>query len=216
MRKLVVALAVGAGLLAAAPASAQVSLDLKAAYAIPSGNVWTTSPWNPKLAMSTVWSGAVPIEVTGRWRFTPGLSGGAYFGWGPAFLSSSTCTSGCGGWDMRFGLVLAYHFSPDRTLDPWFSIGTGWQWTQYSRPWGASGGTGHVTFNGWEPLNVAVGLDVVTSQAFSVGPYVGVVGGTYSNFNGTGTAVDYGGKVEPSGRSFHAWWQFGVKGTLNL
>ena len=216
MRKLVGAMAVGVVLLAAAPASAQVALDLKVAYAIPSGNVWTTSPWNPGVSMSSVWTGAVPVELTGRWRFNPNTSMGVYFGWGPAFLSSSTCNSGCSGWDMRTGLVLAYHFSPDRALDPWVSVGTGWQWSQYSRPWGTTGASGTVTFNGWEYLNVAVGLDVAATPAFSAGPYLGVVGGTYSNFTGSGAAVDYGGSVELSSRSFHAWWQFGVKGTLNL
>jgi hypothetical protein len=75
--------------------------------------------------------------------------------------------------------------------------------------------------NGWEYLNVQLGLDFNLAKSFAVGPYVGFMAGTYSSIvasgaSNTGPGNNYGGSVDLAARAFHGWFQFGVKGTLNL
>jgi hypothetical protein len=216
MRKALSALAVAVALATASEAAAQVSFDVKAAYALPFGSVWTSSPWNPAVAQSAVWSGALPFEVGARYRVTPNVSLGAYFAYGPAFVTSTACGgASCSGSEMRTGLELVYGILPDGPVNPWLSLGTGWEWTSatLAGPNSVLGATGRVTFNGWEYVNVQAGADFLVEKALAIGPYVGLTGGTYATFTGPG---GYGGQVDLASRSFHGWFQFGIKGTLNL
>ncbi len=216
MRKVLSALAVAAALAMAPEAGAQVSFDVKAAYALPFGNVWTSSPWNAAVAQSDVWSGALPFEVGARYRVTPNVSLGAYFAYGPAFVTSTACGgTGCSGSEMRTGIELVYGILPEGPVNPWFSLGTGWEWTSatLAAPTTVLGTAGRVTFNGWEYLNVQAGADFLLEKAFAVGPYVALTGGTYATFT---APAGSGGQVELASRSFHGWFQFGIKGTLNL
>ncbi len=221
MKMTVRAVAAALGLALAPSAMAQVALDLKLGYGIPMGTVWAASPWNPSWPMSRAWTGSIPIEVGARYRITPAISLGAYFGWGPAFVTSTGFDSiaGSSGSDMRLGIQLAYTFSADRAMSPWFSIGTGWAWTGYS---GTKGGqSASITLNGWEYLNLQTGLDFNVAKAFAVGPYIGFLAGAYSSIvasgaSNTGPGENWGGSIDPAARSFHGWFQFGVKGTLNL
>jgi hypothetical protein len=192
-------------------------LDVKVAYAVPVGNVWGSSTWDefgyhPAWPMSDTWTGAVPLGVGGRYRFTPGLSAGVYFQWGPAFVTSSGTSgvAGTSGYDMRVGIEAVYGFLPDASWNPWVSLGTGWEWTQVSGQ-GAS-----VTPNGWEFLNVQAGVDYRLSPTFALGPYLGFVGGNYTNITATGTSEGWGGAIPSGGRAFHGWIQFGVKGTATF
>ena len=221
MTKTVRAVAAALGLAIAPSGTAQVALDLKVGYGLPTGNVWTASPVNPTWPMSKSWTGSIPFELGARYRIAPAISLGAYFGWGPAFVTSTGFDeiAGSSGSDMRVGIDLAYTFSPDRAMSPWVSLGTGWEWTNYSGT--KRGQSAAVTMNGWEYLNVQAGLDFNVAKAFAVGPYVGFIGGTYSSIvasgaSDTGVGANYGGAVDPAARSFHGWFQLGVKGTLNL
>ena len=193
------------------------ALDVKVAYAVPVGNVWGSSTWDefgyhPAWPMSGAWTGAVPLEVAGRYRFTPGLSAGVYFQWGPAFVTSSAFNgiAGTSGYDMRVGIEAVYGFMPEASWNPWVSLGTGWEWTQYAGQ-GAS-----VTMSGWEFLNVQAGVDFRLSSTFGLGPYVGFLGGNYTNISATGSAQGWGGAIPSGGRAFHGWIQFGLKGTATF
>lgn len=215
MRSILSALAIAAAVAFAPSAEAQVSLDVKAAWAIPFGNVWTASPWNASVAESAVWSGALPFEVGARYRVTPNVSLGAYFAYGPAFVASGACGGGsCSGSELRTGVELVYGILPEGPVNPWFSLGTGWEWT--SATVGTNGvlpGPGKFTFNGWEYLNVQAGADFVLANAFAAGPYLALTGSNYATFT---APAGSGGYVELASRSFHGWFQIGVKGTLNL
>jgi hypothetical protein len=70
--------------------------------------------------------------------------------------------------------------------------------------------------NGWEYLNLQLGLDFNAAKALSIGPYVGFFMGSYANIVTSGSADGWGGQVPPTNRAFHGWFQVGVKGTLNL
>ena len=214
MNQIFRAVAVAASLtLAHSAAASDWAFDVKAAYALPVGNIWSgTSQFNPQLAMSSAWSGAMPIELAARYRFTPNVSLGVYFQWGPAFVTSNAFDNISGNWGstMRTGLELVYGFTPDSAMNPWVGLGTGWEWANYS-------GTGAaVTLNGWEYLNLQLGLDFNAAKAFAIGPYVGFFMGTYANIVATGASDGWGGSVPSYARAFHGWFQVGVKGTLNL
>ena len=191
---------------------ALVALDVKAAYAIPVGNVWGSSSWNPAAPMSGAWTGAVPLEVAVRYLFTPNVSAGAYFQWGPAFVTSPGFNqrTGSSGSDMRVGVELMYELDPESEINPWFLLGTGWGWTSYS----ASNAS--TTLSGWDYLKVQAGVDLKLAQAFSLGPYVGFSAGTYTNIVATGAWQGWGGAVPLDARSFHGWLQYGLSGTAKF
>jgi hypothetical protein len=209
MRKIVRAVAVAAALAFAGTAQAQFALDLKVGYAIPTGNSVSGA------AISDSFSGALPLEVAGRYRFTPNLSAGLYFGWNPAFVKSGVCDPGtsCSGSDMRLGLEVMYGFNPTG-MNPWISLGTGWEWLKASQSGGAT--TVSATLNGWEYFNLQAGVDFPLSKLFALGPYVGYSGGTYSGRSITLNGTTDSGSIDSSIRAFHGWFQFGAKGTFNF
>ena len=216
MKKVLSAVVVAAALAFAGTAQAQFALDLKVGYAIPTGNV--VSSGTVSQSMSDTWSGSLPLGVDGRYRFTPNLSAGIYFQWNPAFVASNFCNGidvgvTCTGSDMRLGLEVMYGFNPTG-MNPWVSLGTGWQWTNISAS--LNGQSGGATYSGWEYFNVQVGVDFPLSKLFAIGPYVGYFGGTYTSVNATGNATVTDTSIPSSLRSFHGWFQFGAKGTFNF
>lgn len=225
MKKLLLALAL-AGTAAYAPAaSAQVSLDLKAGYALPLGD--TTSANSVLMlrgALSNSFAAAVPVEVAARWRFNRHLSAGAYFQYDPAIVSKVICLASytCEGYDMRVGVEVAYAFLPSWFIKPWVSLGTGWEWSGLKVIVPASGNAASGQFqarmNGWEWVNVQVGGDIGVNAATTVGPYVGFFGGTYSTMSTAGMGHGNGAaeSIPSDVRSFHGWVQFGLKGSFDL
>jgi hypothetical protein len=216
MTKIGGAVAVAAALAFAGPAAAQVAIDLKVGYGLPTGDVVKFGGADFYGPMSNIWSGEVAIEVAGRYRFSPSFSAGVYFQYAPAMVASRLCAGGmtCSGYDMRTGVSAVYGFRPEGFLNPWVSVGTGWQWTQFSISTGTQSAA--VTFSGWEYFNVQAGLDFNLSRMFAVGPYLGYFGGTYtslsSSLNGSGASS----AIDSEFRAFHGWIQFGAKGTVNL
>lgn len=219
MKKIGGAVAVAAVLAFACPAQAQVAIDLKVGYALPTGDAFAFgggdgSPFYGP--MNYTWSGAIPIEVAGRYRFSPRFSAGLYFQYNPAQVASRLCASGmtCSGHDMRLGVEAVYGFLPDRFLNPWVSVGTGWQWTQFSIATATDSAA--LTYSGWEYFNVQAGLDFNLSSMFAVGPYLGYFGGTYTSLSSTLNGVSGSSAIDSQFRAFHGWIQFGAKGTVNL
>jgi hypothetical protein len=91
------------------------------------------------------------------------------------------------------------------------SLGTGWEWTNITLSDGGASTT--ATLSGWEYFNVQVGVDFPLSKLFSLGPYLGYFGGSYTNLaDGSGTSAT----IPSSNRAFHGWFQFGAKGTFNF
>src|SRR5512137_453381 len=200
MKKTLALVATAAALAFATPAEAQIALDLKLAYAFPTGNVLTDAGEN--VPMSDEWSGALPIGVGARYRFTPNLSAGVYFQFAPGFIASATCVSGasCSGYDMRLGIEAVYGFMPDGAFNPWVSLGTGWQWTQLKV--GLAGQSVTSTFSGWEYFNVQAGVDFPLAKSFALGPYLGYFGGTYTNLSASATEGGASVTIPSGNRSF--------------
>ena len=83
---------------------------------------------DPSGKLSNWVSGAVPIEIAGRYRFTPKFSAGIYFQYDPAFVAAFSCLESfsCSASNVRVGAEAVYAFLPDSTFNPWVSVGTGW------------------------------------------------------------------------------------------
>jgi hypothetical protein len=208
MKKTLNAIVVAAAVAFAPSAQAQFALDLKLAYALPMGDVTLNSP------LSDLVSGALPIGLDARYKFTPNLSAGVYFQYAPAFVKNCDPGTSCSASGVRLGIEAVYAFMPDAGFNPWVSLGTGWEWATIKQ----SGGGLDVsaTLDGWEYFNIQVGGDVALSKMFSVGPYVGFSGGTYTTLSGSSGGTNASLSIPSANRAFHSWFQFGVKGTLNL
>jgi len=214
MKRLLSALAFVAVLLLAPSARAQVAIDLKAGYALPMGNVATatTVSTDPHGPLDNVVSGAIPLEIAARFRFTPRFSAGIYFQYAPAMVSSFSCLSSfsCSASNVRAGAEAVYGFLPDSTFNPWVSVGSGWEWL--NRTVTTPTQTTKLGLNGWEWFNVQAGADLNLSKMFAAGPYVGYFGGQYSSASIDGRS----NPIASANRQFHAWLQFGLKGTVSL
>jgi hypothetical protein len=220
MKSFLHAVALLSAIVLAPTARAQVAIDVKAGYAWPTGNIATATTVSSDRhgALSKVVSGAIPLEIAARYRFTPRFSAGIYFQYGPAFVAAYSCLASfsCSASNVRVGAEAVYAFLPDSTFNPWVSLGSGWEWLNQtvdipSTP-AAPASTQNLGLNGWEWFNLQVGADWNLSKMFAAGPYVGFFGGQYSS------ATDNGGSrtIASANRQFHGWVQVGLKGTVNL
>jgi len=220
MKRLLGAVVLLSALTLAPAARAQVAIDLKAGYALPTGNIAseTTVSTDPKGPLKNVVSGAVPLEIAGRYRFTPSFSAGIYFQYAPAFVAAFSCISSftCSASNVRVGAEAVYAFLPESTFNPWVSAGSGWEWLNETVDIPATATvpaqTHKLGLNGWEWFNVQVGADWNLSKMFAFGPYVGFFGGQYSSASVDGRSLT----IASANRQFHGWWQIGLKGTVNL
>ena len=209
MKKILSAIVVAAAVVFAPSAQAQFALDLKLAYALPMGDYTLNSPLSDSV------SGALPIGLDARYRFTPNLSAGVYFQYAPAFVKNCSPGFSCSASGVRLGIEAVYAFMPDAEFNPWVSLGTGWEWATLKTTGGGEADAS-ATLDGWEYFNIQVGGDVALSKMFSVGPYVGFSGGTYTTLSGSFGGTNASASIPSANRAFHSWFQFGVKGTLNL
>jgi len=212
MKKILSSLVVAAAVAFAPSAQAQFALDLKLAYAWPVGDAFISDGVNQPLSDSI--SGALPIGIDARYKFTPNLSAGVYFQYAPAFVKNCSSGSSCSSSGVRLGIEAVYAFMPDAGINPWVSLGTGWEWATFTQS--AGGLEVSATLNGWEYFNVQVGADVAVSKMFSVGPYFGFSGGTYTSLSASSGGSSASASIPSADRTFHGWFQLGVKGTVNL
>jgi len=220
MKRFLIALAFLSSFLLAPSARGEVAIDVKVGYALPTGNIAsaTTVTTDRHGPLANVVSGAIPLEVAARYRFSPKFSAGIYFQYGPAFVAAYSCLASfsCSASNVRVGAEAVYGFLPDATFNPWVSVGSGWEWLNQTVDIPATvagpGSTQKLGLNGWEWFNVQVGADWNLSRMFAAGPYVGFFGGQYSS------ATDNTGSntIAAANRQFHGWVQLGLKGTVSL
>ncbi len=223
MRKIVLSLAALA-VVASQPARAAdpspgFGASLRLAYGIPMGSVANETNGD----LSNFLKGSLPIQLDLGYRITPNLAVAAYgqyaFGFaGDANLAGAgnVCSvSGvsCSGHDWRVGVEAFWHFMPGQQLDPWFGVGTGYEWMSFSAEGG--GEKADITFHGWEFVNLQLGADYRVAPGFGFGPFVQFSLGQYSSGNATSTT---GGSTsgDITNKTTHEWLQIGVRGTFNL
>jgi len=113
------------------------------------------------------------VEIDAGYRIIPQLTVGAY-GTFSKFQKGDNLASDTDVLGATAGVQAAWHFRPDRSVDPWVSLGTGWKglWLNPS--------SGKVTsLQGLELARLQIGADYRVSKDISIAP---VIGGSLSMF----------------------------------
>jgi len=192
----------------AGPPESGVSIGLSLGYGVPIGNVSGSAP------VSDLFSGTLPLQLDVGWRFTPSLYLGAYFQYGFAFVASSlnsSCSQGgasCSGSDMQFGVDFVYTFMPYSKILPYVGLGVGWEIASLN----VSGGnaTASVTVSGFQFARFIAGTDFRLGSIFRVGPFVNFSLAQFSSISSPDATITLGS------HTIHSWFQFGIKGTVDL
>lgn len=124
------------------------------------------------------------VEIDAGYRATPNLTVGLYGTFAKYqhgdLVASSTDVLGA-----TAGVQAAVHLRPDRSVDPWFSVGTGWKALWLSPDSGKS-----TSLQGLELARVQVGVDFRLSNEVSIAPVVGGSLGMYISQDSPST-MDY-------------------------
>jgi hypothetical protein len=226
----------GLGLLSASSAAAQsdegFEIGFRTGYGIALGKA------DGGTSLGDYVSGQIPLWLDLGYRATPNIMIGLYGAYGFAFAGGAFkdgCDSGagvagvvaakadCSAHDLRFGGQVQYHFTPDRSLDPWIGAGFGYEWLTNSVS--ASAGNADVeisnTRHGFEFLTLQGGLDFKPDEETNagIGPYISFSLGEYSK-----TSIDCSGSIcrtigvrgtsgDIDDTAVHEWFTVGVRGT---
>jgi opacity protein-like surface antigen len=215
---------------------AQVSIGLRAAYAIPMGDALGGQAIGQSFKESDLYQGAIPVQVEAAWRFTPSLSAGLYASYGYGLKGSqlkdfcdqpgASCPAPA---DWRYGVQAAYSFGRQGPVEPWAGVGAGMQiahfkvkgfTTQVPNPFPPPAlvpFTGDLsgTLRGWE-VNFQAGADWRLATQLLAGPYLQFGVGQYRvqdiTLGALGTVAS-GGVDSPQ---THEWVTIGVRGRFDL
>ncbi|ACG73849.1 conserved hypothetical protein [Anaeromyxobacter sp. K] len=204
----------------AGPREQGLTLSARLAYGAPSGDISdevdaTGAPLYPKL--DDLVRHKVPIWLELGYRFNPAVWGGIYLELAPASISKDFCVPGrsCDGSDIRFGFDVQFHLQPYQIVDPWVGFGMGLEVLNAEAYEPGTGTIAEFSWAGFEFPMLEVGLDLALSPYLTMGPFVSWSAGQYTSYD-----VSVPGWGDESGRihdrSFHSWFQIGVKGTLKL
>jgi hypothetical protein len=106
------------------------------------------------------------VQLGAGYRLTPNLTLGAY-GSGGMFGRGDLVDSSASIYTATAGFEAGWHFRPDRQLDPWVSLGSGW------RGYWVSADQGTTSLHGIELAKLQVGLDYRLSQGVAISPVIG-------------------------------------------
>jgi hypothetical protein len=212
-----------------AAASAQVSLGVRASYAIPAGDAYE-NPGFGTFKQTDLAKGAIPIQFDASWRFSPALSAGLYYGYGfgtaGAKLKSlcatpgSTCDSPT---TSRYGVQAAFTF-PMIFLEPWIGLSAGVQTASFKvknfvygfvPPSTVLSSDLKGTLRGWE-VAVEGGADFRVLGPLAIGPFASVGFGKYTVQD---VSLSDQGKVAGGGvdnAKTHEWISIGVRGRFDI
>jgi hypothetical protein len=204
-----------------AVAAAQVSLGIRAGYAIPSGDLQKDSKLSDQL------KSMIPVQIDAMVRVTPRTSVGLYGTWGfdqvaTALKDNSALLVGPGAsyraTSYRVGLQ-ATHALMDGPIVPWVGLGSGIEIGTFKVENGPATIKGNT--RGWEWVNLQVGGDYTVSPKFVAGLYaqwaIGQFTYQWGEVSGTGSIFDgsAGGGLG-SDASTHSWFSFGLRGRFDL
>jgi hypothetical protein len=150
----------------------------------------------------------IPLWADLGYRIHPNWYVGAFFqyGIGQGFEGCKYFSTppNCSGNNLRFGVNAHYHFTPNRKLDPWAGIGAGYEiaHSKFTFPQG----TVSAEFQGFEFLNLQLGLDYRVARAVGIGPFVAFTMAQYSNEFAKTTGYD----------KLHGWLILGIRAAFDL
>jgi hypothetical protein len=107
------------------------------------------------------------VEVDLGVRLTPQLAVGGY-GTLARFRHGDAMLDGSQAWGATAGVQAAWHIRPDRSVDPWISVGTGWRGL-----WLTQQGAASTNAQGLEVVRAQLGLDYRASRGFAISPVIG-------------------------------------------
>jgi hypothetical protein len=113
------------------------------------------------------------VEVDLGYRIIPELSIGAY-GTFSKFQKGDQLASGTDVLGATAGIQAAWHFRPDRSVDPWVSLGGGWKGLWLDPSVGKT-----TSLQGLELARLQIGADYRVSKDVAIAP---VIGGSLSMF----------------------------------
>jgi hypothetical protein len=178
-----------------------VELALSASWALPQGHFERGSD------LSGIVIGQVPLEAGVAWRMTSRWAIGAYGQYG--YLVLRDCSASCSGADVRAGVELRHHFTPDERVDHWLAIGIGYEW------FSASVGETSFSYRGPEWVSLTLGEEFGLGERAGIGPVFGISLGEYTHstrilppIRGIAGSIDNG--------MVHAWVSFGVRASYGL
>ena len=217
--------AVAALCVAAPPVRAMadgLTVGLRLGASVPMGSTLENASTGASAKLSDELRFAFPAWIEAGYRFERHLTAGLYFQYARAALSEraplgqSSCSAGgagCSGASAtRLGAELLYGTSPGERWEPWFGVGTGYEWLGYD--FRDSTGSGSISYRGWEWVNLQAGLDFVASSDAAFGPWVAVCVGEYSTarLESGGQSID--GDI--SRKAVHGWLQLGFRARFDL
>lgn len=180
---------------------------LRVAFSLPFG---TTA--NGDVSLSDAASFTMPVGVDVGVRLGGLVFVGGYFQYG--FFGSpgaTACSSAsCSANTVMVGVEFLFHPLGNAAVDPWFGIGTGWEWLNFNAS--GPGGTGSAQYSGWDFLNLQVGLDFAIGSVLKLGPYAAFSVGQYSSVSLTLNGGSASGDV--ADKALHEWLSFGVRFTV--
>lgn len=224
-----VGLVAAAVLILPAKPQAQVSLGVRAAYAVPTGDALTVAGIG-SFSEKDLYEAEMPLQLDVYWRFTRRLSAGVFYSY--AFPRRGTqLESFCEGipgascsrlWNMRVGAQVEYGLMPGEWLEPWLAVGSALDISHFrvdsfsfTTPLGTASGDLDGTLRGWEWVNAQIGADVRLGQNLAFGPYFQFAIGQYTvqHIELAGATVAGGGIDE---KKTHEWYTFGLRAKLDL
>jgi hypothetical protein len=138
-----------------------LEINIGAGYAQGAGNVGSGLP---SLTDNGSAGGAVQLGV--GYRLIPQLTLG-FYGTGSLFSRGDTVDSSAKLYSATAGFEATYHILPNRELDPWVSLGSGWRgyWSKTDQ--------GTTSMNGIELARLQIGTDFRLADAVAVSPVIG-------------------------------------------
>ncbi|MFY2557787.1 outer membrane beta-barrel protein [Corallococcus terminator] len=167
------------------------ALGLSVGYGAPYGELGSVDADDDESnPVSDLVTGVIPIQLEAGYFFNPNVYLGATFQYGIASLNTDEAdcddaagvSVSCSASQLRLGVNLAYHFNVTPKIDPWVSVGVGYEFLNQSVKAEQDGEsiTAKASVKGFEFIAAQVGLDYRISPKFSVGPFATVTAGQYS------------------------------------
>jgi hypothetical protein len=88
---------------------------------------------------------------------------------GDAINAGNTYCQSCYILDTRLGLNVHYHLRPNAEADPWFGLGSGYEWLQITTM--ARGASSSAGISGWEIVDAQLGVDFAMQPTVRIGPF---------------------------------------------
>ena len=180
--------------------------------------------------------GLVPLSLEVGARFAHLIFVGVGGSWGPGRLGDDVTASfmcfhsdeagqPCDVSSWSLGLAVALHPVPDDVIDPWISVGAGYEWLRFtgaliipastdpdSQPGRAES---HITLSGWRLLEARVGADFLVTAPLAMGAFGSFVLGRFDREDAY-CESPYSCTGRPVGeRTFHEWLGFGIRAVIS-